>query len=206
MTGCAMTKYASFGELARHEAQGRDFRVRLVERPRARAVILAPHGGKIEEGTSEIAALIAGADHSLFCFEGRKPYGRNRDLHITSHRFDHPECLAMATRRDIVVSVHGCMGRSRIFVGGLDVDLSGRLSMELAAAGYVVISEGHRYPGRHPFNICNRGLRNKGAQLEITYDLRAPEHRAAIARAVRSAIADLSESLCATLYGDVRAP
>lgn len=112
----------------------------------------------------------------------------------------------MAARRDIVVSVHGCMGRSRIFVGGLDVDLSGRLSMELAAAGYVVISEGHRYPGRHPFNICNRGLRNKGAQLEITYDLRAPEHRAAIARAVRSAIADLSESLCATLYGDVRAP
>jgi phage replication-related protein YjqB (UPF0714/DUF867 family) len=190
-----MSKYASFGELAEHEAQGRDFCVRRVERPGSRVVILAPHGGKIEEGTSEIAVLIAGADHSLFCFEGLKSYGRNRDLHITSHRFDHPDCLDMAARRDIVVSVHGCMGHSRIFVGGLDLDLSRRLSSGLAAEGYVVISEGHKYPGRHPFNICNRGLRKKGAQLEITYDLRAPEHHASIARAVRAAIADFSDSL-----------
>ena len=100
-----MSKYASFEELAEHEAQGRDFRVRRIERTGARVVILAPHGGKIEEGTSEIAALIAGADHSLFCFEGLKSYGRNRDLHITSHRFDHPDCLDMAARHDIVVSV-----------------------------------------------------------------------------------------------------
>jgi phage replication-related protein YjqB (UPF0714/DUF867 family) len=190
-----MSKYASFGELAEHEAQGRDFRVRRVERPGSRVVILAPHGGKIEEGTSEIAALIAGTDHSLFCFEGLKSHGRNRDLHITSHRFDHPDCLEMAARRDIIVSVHGCMGHSRIFVGGLDVDLSERLSNGLVAEGYVVISEDHKYPGRHPFNICNRGLRKKGAQLEITYDLRAPGHHGSIARAVRAAIADFSASL-----------
>jgi phage replication-related protein YjqB (UPF0714/DUF867 family) len=87
------------------------------------------------------------------------------------------------------------MGHSRIFVGGLDLDLSGRLSIALAAEGYAVVSEGHRYPGRHPFNICNRGLRKKGAQLEITYDLRAPEQHPIIARAVRSAIADFSDSL-----------
>jgi phage replication-related protein YjqB (UPF0714/DUF867 family) len=190
-----MSKYATFGELAEHESQGTDFRVRRVERPGSRVAILAPHGGKIEEGTSEIAALIAGADHSLFCFEGLKSYGRNRDLHITSHRFDHPDCLDMAARHDIIVSVHGCMGHSRIFVGGLDVDLSGLLSIGLETEGYVVVSEGHRYPGRHPFNICNRGLRKKGAQLEITYDLRAPENHASIARAVRSAIAEFSGSL-----------
>jgi phage replication-related protein YjqB (UPF0714/DUF867 family) len=190
-----MSKYASFGELAQHESLGRDFCVRRVERPGSRVAILAPHGGKIEEGTSEIAALIAGADHSLFCFEGLKSYGGNRDLHITSHCFDHPDCLDMAACRDIIVSVHGCRGHARIFIGGLDVDLSGRLSIGLAAEGYVVVSEGHSYPGRHPFNICNRGLRKKGAQLEITYDLRAPEHHARIARAVRSAIADFSGSL-----------
>jgi len=190
-----MSKYASFGELAAHEAQGTDFRVLRVERPGSRVVILAPHGGKIEEGTSEIAVLIAGADHSLFCFEGLKSFGRNRDLHITSHRFDHPDCLDMAARRDIIVSVHGCMGHSRIFVGGLDLGLKGRLSIGLAAEGYAVISEGHKYPGRHPFNICNRGLRKQGAQLEITYDLRAPEHHANIARAVRAAIADFGDSL-----------
>jgi phage replication-related protein YjqB (UPF0714/DUF867 family) len=190
-----MSKYASFGELAEHEAPGTDFRVRRVDRPGSRVVILAPHGGRIEEGTSEIAALIAGAEHSLFCFEGLKSRGRNRALHITSHLFDHPECLDMTACRDIIVSVHGCMGKARIFIGGLDVDLAERLSLGLAAEGYWVVSEGHKYPGRHPLNICNRGLRKKGAQLEITYDLRAPEHHERIARAARAAIADFSISL-----------
>jgi phage replication-related protein YjqB (UPF0714/DUF867 family) len=46
-----------------------------------------------------------------------------------------------------------------------------------------------RYPGRHPLNICNRGTREKGAQLEIPYDLRTGESSAAIARAVRRALA-----------------
>jgi phage replication-related protein YjqB (UPF0714/DUF867 family) len=184
-----VSTYASFAELAQHETPGRDFRVIQLDRPDSRAVILAPHGGLIEVGTSEIAALIAGTEYSLFCFEGLKSYGRNRDLHITSHRFDHPDCLAMAARREIVLSVHGCMGRAQIFVGGLDMELAERLSHELAAAGFDVISAGHKYPGRHPFNICNRGLRRKGAQLEITYDLRAPAHRETIARAARAAIA-----------------
>jgi phage replication-related protein YjqB (UPF0714/DUF867 family) len=187
--------YASFAELAQHEAPGRDFRVTQLDRSDSRAVILAPHGGLIEVGTSEIAALIAGTDHSLFCFEGLKSYGRNRDLHITSHRFDHPDCLAMAAQREIVLSVHGCMGRAQIFVGGLDSELAERLSSELAAAGFDVISDGHKYPGRHPFNICNRGLRRKGAQLEITHDLRAPVHRETIARAARAAIAGTTRSL-----------
>lgn len=188
-----MSKYASFGELALHEAQDRDFRIRRVERPNSRVVILAPHGGKIEEGTSEIAALIAGADHNLFCFEGLKACGGNRDLHITSHCFDHPDCLELAAARgEIVVSIHGCEGHARIFLGGLDTELSRGLSLGLAAEGYVVISEGHRYPGRHPLNICNRGRRKMGAQLEITHDLRATQHHASIAGAVRSAIANFT--------------
>jgi phage replication-related protein YjqB (UPF0714/DUF867 family) len=182
------SKYTSFAELALHETQGRDFRVKQLDRPGSRVVILAPHGGMIEVGTSEIAGLIAGTEYSLFCFEGLKTFGENRDLHITSHRFDHPDCLRLAAGREVVLSVHGCMGQARIFVGGLDTELAQRLSGELAAAGFEAISEGHQYPGRHPLNICNRGLRGMGAQLEITYDLRAPEYRARIARAVRAAL------------------
>jgi phage replication-related protein YjqB (UPF0714/DUF867 family) len=186
--------YASFADLALHEAQGKDFGVRWVERSSA-VVIIAPHGGMIEEGTSEIAVLIAGVEHSLFCFEGLKAHGQNRDLHITSHRFDHPDCLDMTARRDIVVSVHGCMGASQIFLGGLDTELVDRLAEQLAAAGFDAVCDGHRYPGRHPLNICNRGARGKGAQLEITHDLRAPGHRQAIAEAVRAAIAGLGAAL-----------
>jgi phage replication-related protein YjqB (UPF0714/DUF867 family) len=74
------------------------------------------------------------------------------------------------------------------------VEFAKRLSNALAAAGFDVVSDGHKYPGRHPLNICNRGLRRMGAQLEITHDLRAPEYRETIARPVRAAIADFMES------------
>jgi phage replication-related protein YjqB (UPF0714/DUF867 family) len=187
-----MGKYGSFAELVLHETQDRDFRVIRLDRPGSSAVILAPHGGEIEAGTSEIAQLIAGSDHSLFCFEGIKPNGRSRDLHITSHMFDHPDCLALAERSKLVLSIHGCRGHAQIFIGGLDSTLAERLSQRLALAGFDAVGAGHRFPGRHPSNICNRGLHNRGAQLEITHDLRRPEHRICISGAVRAAIAEIA--------------
>jgi phage replication-related protein YjqB (UPF0714/DUF867 family) len=183
-------KYGSYAELASFEVHGRDYRVHAIERPASPVLIIAPHGGMIEVGTSEIAHGVASTEYNLFSFEGLKPYGANRDLHITSHRFDHPACVAMASRCDIVVTVHGCQGEACIHVGGLDDGLGARLAERLVSAGFAVETEGHRYPGRHPSNICNRGLRKKGAQLEITYDLRTGGSRGAIAGAVRTAIAD----------------
>jgi len=184
-----LNKYGSYAELARQEVQGRDYRVRMSDRPQSPVLIVAPHGGMIEIGTSEIAHSVAGTEYSLFSFEGLKPYGENRDLHITSHQFDHPDCLAMAARCELVLSVHGCRGESRIHVGGLDADWAARLAKQLSDAGFPTDAESRKYPGRHPLNICNRGLRRKGVQLEITYDLRTGEARGAIARAVRAALA-----------------
>jgi phage replication-related protein YjqB (UPF0714/DUF867 family) len=184
-----LNKYGSYAELARYEVQGRDYCIRASERPHSPLLIVAPHGGMIEIGTSEIAHCVAGTEYSVFSFEGLKPYGKNRDLHITSHEFDHPECLAMAARSELVLSVHGCRGKSRIHVGGLDVDLAARLAKQLCEAGFHIDAESQKYPGRHPLNICNRGARRKGVHLEITYDLRTGEARGAIARAVRAAIA-----------------
>jgi len=181
-------KYSSYAELAHHEVQGRDYRVGASRRAHSPVLIVAPHGGMIEVGTSEIADSVAGAEHSLFSFEGLKPYGANRDLHITSHQFDHPDCLAMAARSETVLTVHGCLGQSLIHVGGLDGDLAARLARHLREAGFAVDAASEKYPGRHPFNICNRGSREKGAQLEITYDLRTGASSTAIARAVRRAI------------------
>ena len=183
-----LNKYGSYAELARHEVEGRDYRIRAHARPGSPVLVVAPHGGMIEVGTSEIAHVVAGHEFSLFSFEGVKPYGTNRDLHITSHQFDHPECLAMAARSEIVLSVHGCVGASQIHLGGLDLELTERLARGLVQAGFPVDASSMKYPGRHPLNICNRGARSKGAQLEITYDLRRGGSRAAIARAVRRAI------------------
>jgi len=187
-------KYRSFAQLARAEASGTDYRISSVERPESPVVVVAPHGGGIEVGTSELAALIAGDDHSLFAFEGLKPYGRNRDLHITSHRFDHPECVALVQRSAVALGVHGCIGESQIYVGGLDGELAALMAHQLSLAGFRVSAEGHRYPGLNPLNICNRGRLGRGAQIEVTRDLRDVAARPAIAMAVRVAIADYVEA------------
>lgn len=63
-------KYASFLELERGECRG-VYRVRSRLR-RAAIAVIAPHGGSIEAGTSEIARKIAGVDFSFYAFEGRK--------------------------------------------------------------------------------------------------------------------------------------
>jgi phage replication-related protein YjqB (UPF0714/DUF867 family) len=189
-------KYETFAELAQFEVSGTDYRVRAVARPDSPVIVIAPHGGTIEIGTSELAQLIAGHDHSWFAFEGLKAEcGPNRDLHITSHRFDHPECLAHVERSSVVLAVHGCRGEAEIFVGGLDEALTELLTERLSSAGFRATAEGHRYPGRHPLNICNRGARGRGAQLEVTLDLRDSSARTRIADVVREALADYVVSL-----------
>ncbi len=75
--------YANFAALNAMEREGVDFCVCVVPRETISTVILAPHGGGIELGTSEVAKQIAGEDLSCATFEGRKPTG-NSHLHITS--------------------------------------------------------------------------------------------------------------------------
>jgi phage replication-related protein YjqB (UPF0714/DUF867 family) len=187
-------KYTSFAALAAgDEIAGQDYNITVRERPHSGVLIIAPHGGSIENGTTELADLIAGADYSLFAFNGLKPRGRNRDLHITSHNFDHPGCIALAARHAVVLGVHGCKGESsQIYVGGLDDELATLLTAKLGAAGLPIAAPGHRYPGRFPLNICNRGARGRGAQLEFTHDLRSPTARSLIAPLVRAALAELT--------------
>lgn len=101
-------RYGDFSHLRDNETEGIDYRI-IVAETESFAGIIAPHGGRIEPGTSEIAAAIAGSVHSLYCFEGlrKRPHG---DLHIKSARFDEPECLGLIKRCKFVVAVHGLEG------------------------------------------------------------------------------------------------
>lgn len=191
----ATDTYLSFAELDVHETLGTDYRVRLIERPTAPAVIVAPHGGGIEVGTSQLAARIARGRHSLFLFEGLKPPWQNRGLHITSHRFDHPLCVALVSRKPVTLAVHGCRGESRIYVGGLDTELKTLLTAKLRGAGLPAASDDHPYMGRNPLNICNRGSRGRGAQIELTRDFREPLQRKRIALLVREALDEYTLTL-----------
>jgi phage replication-related protein YjqB (UPF0714/DUF867 family) len=179
--------YANFSALACSEASDA-WNVLTVDRPGSGVLIIAPHGGGIEPGTSELARMIAGEDYSLYCFEGLKERG-NRDLHITSHNFDEPRALELAARSSFVVAIHGCLGTDAIYLGGRDSALIDLLTHSLQRARLPVFASDHRYPARHPNNICNRGTRGIGAQLEITRDLRCQQTIPSVAEAVRSAIA-----------------
>ena len=66
-----------------------NFSVRYKDRDSAYAII-APHGGGIEPGTTELAEAIARNDFSFYTFEGKKRTS-NRDLHLTATRFDEPD-------------------------------------------------------------------------------------------------------------------
>ena len=107
---CSMAtdKYTSFADLRGSEPKA-SFAIDVEARPESHVIAIAPHGGKIEVLTSEIARRIAGSDFSYYSFTGAKP-DHNRDLHITSHRFDEPMAVALVARHQWVVSIHGCRG------------------------------------------------------------------------------------------------
>src|SRR3974390_136427 len=130
-----MDRYRSYAELRENEREDIDFRIFVIDRAASVAVI-APHGGRIEPGTSEIATAIAGTSYSLYCFEGlrRRPH---RDLHITSTNFDEPRCKELIKTHDFIVSVHGMGGdHEAIDVGGRDIELRDGICQELDQAGF----------------------------------------------------------------------
>lgn len=165
-------KYPNF-EMLRRAERADDFRIDCRLRPSAVAII-APHGGKIEPGTSNIAAAIAANDYCLYRFEGRKPR-ENRDLHITSTHFDEPECLTLISACDHVVAVHGCEGEEQVvYMGGLDLCLRNAIRGRFGAVGIITgIHDDPGLQGINSKNICNRGRRTRGVQLEISNGLRS---------------------------------
>ena len=177
--------YSCFAELARMETRGTDYDIDIQHQPKSTAVVVAPHGGGIEPGTCKIAKSISGDELSFYCFRGLKTE-RNERLHITSHHFDEPECLALLAQHSIVLSIHGCdQAGERIFLGGLDRSLTVRLSDALCGIGIAVETDGHPYPATNPSNICNRGARRVGAQIELTRQFRKSQSLPAFVECVR---------------------
>jgi len=166
-----MASYTNFKELSDRETEGRDYRIR-VELRDPRVLIMAPHGGKIEPTTAEIAEAIAVNDYSLYRFEGLKT--DSRTLHIESHLFDEPRALQAAEKADVVVTVHGQLNQKEEFVmvGGLNESLRSEIEMQLAAASFQTRPPSEGLRGSDPMNICNRGKLRQGVQLEISRKVR----------------------------------
>lgn len=163
-------RYTNFAELVADTTEGIDFRVRWRTGTSGLAVI-APHGGGIEPGTSELADAVAGSDHSLYVFEGLRSSGNN-SLHLTSTRFDEPRCLELLAAADRVLALHGESSEfESAFMGGLDSEFADRISRAMAAETEVRAHP--QWMGTDPANICNRGRSSKGVQVELSRGLRA---------------------------------
>lgn len=177
-----------FADLCARHPEGRDFVVEIADR-RARSAVVAIHGDPIERGVSGIARAVAGTEHSLYLLEGRLPTRNYEHLHLSSSRFDDPRCLRLIAACTRVVTVHGCNGLDEnVLLGGLDTVLKARIAAALTAAGVPCQTDGHRFPGRQPANICNRGATGMGVQVELTDPVREGRLEPAVVSAIRSAL------------------
>jgi phage replication-related protein YjqB (UPF0714/DUF867 family) len=167
-----MDCYSDYNELSRNEREGVDYRIRR-RNGTTGFCIMAPHGGEIEPGTSEVADAIAGDEHAFYSFEGLKPTG-NEIFHIPSVAFDEPLALLLAKMSQRVITVHGCADEGpSVFIGGLDTTLIDKIKDSLQRRGFSV----SRHPnpnlhGVHSDNLCNISASGKGVQLELTKALR----------------------------------
>lgn len=178
-------KYSSYAELQKSETEGVDYEKIVLVRNGASVAVIAPHAGGIEPRTGPIAQDIADGEFSIYCFCGRKETG-NRDLHITSHNFDEPECVKLISDHQWVVAIHGCTEQGeRVFLGGRDKALITDLASQLRLVGIEAETAGHKYTGTDAHNICNRGKSNAGAQFELSLPFRQGPNVQTFVAAVR---------------------
>lgn len=176
MTNSPRARRQSFQEIAAVKTEGFDYKINVINR-NSSIVVIAPHGGDIEPGSSEIAASIAGADLSFYDFRGLRNTSGHGELHLPSHKFDEPRCLQLVDAAETVVAIHGRKDggdAQRVWIGGLDVQRCRKTMLELSKAGFgaVVRGPGETLAGTAVSNICNRGKRKMGIQLEIPKTLR----------------------------------
>lgn len=165
--------YLNFNQLLASVKEDVDFRRRVKQR-NSGWLIIAPHGGGIEPGTSEFAAAIARFNHSLYTFEGIKK-SDNKTLHITSTQFDDPQLLKLLKSSNGTIAIHGCSGNEQIaYVGGLQDDIRNKIITQLSENGIKATKNSNpSLQGRDVNNICNRNTTGKGVQIELTEGLRS---------------------------------
>ena len=159
-----------------------------------RIVILAPHGGGIERGTSELCLAVAGyhpanlpitppagVTYDYWMFEGIRE-GGNADLHVTSTGCDDLVAVLLCAGALGALSLHGFKPENLdpprspneqvVFVGGCDDLLRDLLVEALHDVNLPVEAAVGELDGDSVCNIVNRTLRGKGAQLELSEPLR----------------------------------
>jgi phage replication-related protein YjqB (UPF0714/DUF867 family) len=159
-----------------------------------RTTVIAPHGGGIEFGTSELCLAVAGyhpatlevtppggVTYDYWMFEGLRS-SNNSQLHVTSTHCDDTVALSLCAGALNVLALHGCTttqagledGAKAVLVGGRNALLKRALLEAFAAVQICAIDAIDRdaINGDQQANIANRTLLGMGGHLEITGPLR----------------------------------
>ena len=137
-------------------------------------LVMAPHGGRIEPGTSEIADMIAGSSFWFYAFEGIMENENFLKLHVPSTCFNEEFWCRIAKQVDYTVSVHGLSEQEAVVVvGGKDVEGATLLESMLRSKGFKILEKRRNdIKGSHPKNVVNRNRSGMGIQLELGRKLR----------------------------------
>lgn len=111
-------KYQSMTQLENETVEGVDWKKDTRDNG-TKVLIVAPHGGNIEQGTTEATkALAEKGNYDYFSFEAIRPKN-NTELHVTSTHYDDPTLNQMIKNRTATISIHGAAGTDQIiYLGG----------------------------------------------------------------------------------------
>lgn len=158
---------------------GRDIRIAFGDANIGKCLIVAPHGGGIEPGTSELLRAVAELGNwAWYEFAGFLRKGNVEGLHITSARFDEPTLTKLLPKTNFVLAVHGSQetGDPVVHVGGLwDEGRSGitaAINAARAAHGVQALEAPAHLSGTDPASVTNRGKLGRGIQLEFSRSAR----------------------------------
>ncbi len=161
--------------LDRGYVPGRDFRIAFGDGDIARCLLIAPHGGGIEPGTSEVLRAVRDAGGwAWYEFAGFLRKGNKDALHITSTLFDEPTLLALLPRTNFVLTLHGAAETSDqvVYVGGNwdagRATIIATVNAATAAHGIQALEAPAHLRGGESTNLTNRGKFGHGIQLEFS--------------------------------------
>jgi phage replication-related protein YjqB (UPF0714/DUF867 family) len=158
---------------------GRDFSITFGDSKIHRCLLIAPHGGGIEPGTSEIMRAVARmGSWAWYDFAGFLQRGNKEALHITSTSFNEPTLKNLLPRANFVVAFHGTTDTDEptVYVGGkweagrqkiVAAINEASLKHGIQAVDAIETAAVH-LRGLEPANITNQGKSAEGVQLEFS--------------------------------------
>jgi phage replication-related protein YjqB (UPF0714/DUF867 family) len=159
--------------LDRGMVPGRDIRIAFGDANIGRCLLVAPHGGGIEPGTSELLRAVAELGNwAWYEFAGFLRKGNVEGLHMASTQFDEPTLLGLLPKANFVVTLHGSQdaGEAAARIGGSwDAGRSAMVASINASVGtHGVRAVEAADTGNDPANIANRGKSGRGIRIELS--------------------------------------